>query len=361
MAEKKGTPLSGVAGIPPEVTTKLSGFWITTAEELVSAAAQEGGLQGLVTLTGQTEAEMTRLVELAVAALPAGVPFGPGEKKPHGMGALDERQHEDWGRAAVPFAVLPPSIDFHDRLALVRNQEQRSTCVAFACTAVREYLVGPLVSSAANFSEQYLYWNCKQHDLIPFGKGTYVKTGMQQMETDGIPPEAAWPYNPNLINGNESQDPPPTGLPPLAAPNRITGYTQISPTNVDALRQELANGNPVAFTVPVFTYWFSEPTHSSGDVRLPLPGEKIEGGHAMCMVGYQTDPDVPGGGYFLVRNSWGPDWGSKSPVAPGHARIPFAFINEYGSSAYTARVTSNDVQPVGFFARLWDGLKHLFG
>jgi len=43
-----------------------------------------------------------------------------------------------------------------------------------------------------------------------------------------------------------------------------------------------------AFAVPVYSSWFAEPTQSTGDVHLPLPGETLEGGHALCMVGDAT-------------------------------------------------------------------------
>ena len=46
------------------------------------------------------------------------------------------------------------------------------------------------------------------------------------------------------------------------------------------------------------------------------------GGHAMCMVGYQDDADVPGGGYFLVRNSWGTAWARKARQAQAIAACP---------------------------------------
>jgi C1A family cysteine protease len=80
----------------------------------------------------------------------------------------------------------------------------------------------------------------------------------------------------------------------------------------------------------------------------------------MCMVGYQDDPDVPGGGYFLVRNSWGTTtWGQDNAVAPGHARIPYAYMGEHGSSAHVAYPLPEPVQP----RRSWweELLKRWFG
>jgi hypothetical protein len=52
MSEKKGVLLSSIAGFPAEVIQKLAGLWITTAEELVSAAAQAGGPASLAGYLG---------------------------------------------------------------------------------------------------------------------------------------------------------------------------------------------------------------------------------------------------------------------------------------------------------------------
>ena len=62
----------------------------------------------------------------------------------------------------------------------------------------------------------------------------------------------------------------------------------------------------------------------------------------MCMVGCQDDPEVPGGGFFLVRNSWGGMWARDSAVEPGYARIPYAYIQKYANSAYVASVKPQD-------------------
>ena len=110
----------------------------------------------------------------------------------------------------------------------------------------------------------------------------------------------------------------------------------MEPRWVNELKEALADGKPVAFAVPVYGYWLTEPVRTNGDIRIPLPADKSVGGHAMCMVGYQDDADVPGGGYFLVRNSWGTDWAKKSAAGAGYCRLPYAYMSQFGRSAYTA-------------------------
>ena len=95
----------------------------------------------------------------------------------------------------------------------------------------------------------------------------------------------------------------------------------------------------------------------AGDIRFPLSTDELEGGHAMCMAGYQDDLEVPGGGMFLVRNSWGVGWARNSAVEPGYARIPYAFIQNYANSAYVASMRSGSgCALLRWLRRIWEWL-----
>jgi C1A family cysteine protease len=79
------------------------------------------------------------------------------------------------------------------------------------------------------------------------------------------------------------------------------------------------------------------------------------------MLGYQNDDSVPGGGYFIVRNSWGTRFGKDSVLQPGHARLPYDYMKLYGKSAYTASVgqlPQEDDSLCAWLRRLW---RRLFG
>lgn len=359
MAEKQGTPLAGLPGFPVEVLAVLAAYWIVTCEDLAGAAADAGGLAGLARATGQSEEQIIQLAGLALAALPPAVSFAPGNLRPHGLGALDEREPGEEQEEPPSYSPLPPGVDLRSGFGPVRNQGQRGTCVAHAGAALREYLLGQQ-PPGLEFSEQYHYWDCKQHDLIPNLPGTYIKTSMARLHESGICPEAAWPYNPDPVPGNESQGPAPQAAEAGAAPYRIAASTRLVPTDVAGLCLALSRGKPVVFSVPVYDYWFTEPVHSTGDVRLPLPGEPSAGGHAMCMAGYQLDESTPGGGWFIVRNSWGEEWAGNSAIAPGYARVPFAYINLYASSAFTAAAGLPPAEPEGWWERLRDRLRRFF-
>lgn len=47
-----------------------------------------------------------------------------------------------------------------------------------------------------------------------------------------------------------------------------------------------------------------------------------------------TNDDFAGGGYFIVRNSWGTQWASRSLIAPGYGTIPYDYIRNENESAF---------------------------
>ena len=333
MADKLGTLLTSIDGFPADAAEQLAGLWITTAEELI-AAAEGDGVSGLAEYLNATPDETAALVAQAQAAVPD---FAPVRDvlEVFGTGALDEMEGADPAdeppRAAR--AVPPPSVNLIARMPAVRNQRSRGTCVAHACAGVREFLEGE-DSTSANLSEQFLYWACKDRDKWP-GEGTWINIAMDVLKDTGVCVEKVWPYNPDKIAGNESQGPPPEGAAEAAADYKVEGSEKLQPRWVDTLKKKLAEDKPVAFSVPVFRYWLTEPAKLDGNIRVPLSSDPNIGGHAMIMVGYQDDTAVPGGGYFIVRNSWGEGWASESDLAAGYARLPYKYIADNGRSAFT--------------------------
>jgi len=48
-------------------------------------------------------------------------------------------------------------------------------------------------------------------------------------------------------------------------------------------------------------------------------------GHAVFVAGYVNDANWEGGGYLIVKNSWGGEWGSN-----GYFYMPYAFASDSG-------------------------------
>ena len=58
----------------------------------------------------------------------------------------------------------------------------------------------------------------------------------------------------------------------------------------------------------------------AGGVFKPACGTYTDANHAMTLVGYGSDDE---GVYWLIRNSWGPDWGEE-----GYIRVRDVAENE---------------------------------
>jgi C1A family cysteine protease len=72
------------------------------------------------------------------------------------------------------------------------------------------------------------------------------------------------------------------------------------------MRTCLAEGFPFVFGFTVYESFESQEVARTGVVQMPQPNERSIGGHAVLAVGYD---DVQK--RFIVRNSWGTDWGQK--------------------------------------------------
>ena len=347
MAQKIGTPLENVSQLKPAVIEALRPLWITTAEELVTTAYEEKGRAGLAELLAIAPAEVEALArDLLPLLLPEIRARVAVPTRAFGMGALDKLERGGtrgiFDALPVP-AVLPPRVSQVDRFPAIRNQGVRGTCVAHACTAVREFLTG---DTQVNLSEQFLYWAARQRLITPIladRPGALLLYGMAALQENGICAEADWPYNPQQMPGDETQGTPPPIVQEKARAHRVDRYVFVWPRDIRLVKAHLAGGYAVACTLPTFFFWSGVMISHAGAIRLPLLAEgvrsplaRLESAHAICLAGYQDDSAVPGGGYFIVRNSWGVDWSVHCPDGPGYCWLPYAYLQRYGLTGFTA-------------------------
>jgi C1A family cysteine protease len=85
----------------------------------------------------------------------------------------------------------------------------------------------------------------------------------------------------------------------------------------------LAHGNPFVFGFRVYECFESDEVRRTGEVPMPAAGEQALGGHAVLAVGYDDAAQR-----FLVRNSWGSDWGIG-----GYFTLPYGYLTEPGLSS----------------------------
>jgi C1A family cysteine protease len=222
-------------------------------------------------------------------------------------------------------AALPPSINHAGIMPQCKQQGQRGTCVAFAMTAVHEYYRRAAASAQENFSEQFLYHETKRIDGQPNICGTWNVKAKQALDSLGQCLGSVWPYNPNLPCNNNGTEP---ASARTDAAGRKMQTAVLPPKDVDAIKTALACGSVVAFSIPVYDSWFkSSEVARTGRITMRIGNELQKGGHAMCLIGYQDEAKSPGGGYFILRNSWFGVWGTACPYGSGNGTIPYAYIS----------------------------------
>jgi hypothetical protein len=226
--------------------------------------------------------------------------------------------------------ALPASVNHAKAMPPVRQQGSRGTCVAHALTAAHEHW---RIASGmpVDLSEQFLYHQIKQIDGSPNSCGTWQVKGAQVLARIGECREAVWAYNPTPpCNNNGTQ--PATAMAD-AAKYKIQPVV-LQPKDVMAIKSALAAGACVGFSIAVYNSWYqSQYTTKTGRINMRVGQEPSAGGHAMCLIGYQDDASQPGGGFFILRNSWGTGWGGQCPYGAGNGTIPYAYLANEGWEA----------------------------
>jgi Papain family cysteine protease len=294
---------------------------------------------------GLDEAIITEVAELEHEVLPASVALGAIAPD----GAVS--QEDD---PAPPLPPPPPAalVAGPDILLTtpdpwpVRDQWHRGTCVAHAVVALAEHLHA--ASPMPDFSEQFLFAHCKRLDGRPASDGTWIDFGRQALWGAGVCDELTLRYNPTPVTldiGHISSLP--AVAPTISVKHTATTYHRVVapplPGHAARVYALLSAGRPVAVSVPVFidptnprqNNWNGRSARDYGEVLDPLRGMIARGGHAVCLVGYKADASAAGGGWFLLRNSWGTDWGRKLPLAgrpapePGYGAISADYIERF--------------------------------
>jgi C1A family cysteine protease len=96
----------------------------------------------------------------------------------------------------------------------------------------------------------------------------------------------------------------------------------------------LASGYPFVFGFSVYESFESQEVKQTGRVPMPSPNEQLLGGHAVLAVGYDDSQRR-----FIVRNSWGKDWGMQ-----GYFTIPYAYLldDNLADDFWTIRQVENE-------------------
>lgn len=202
---------------------------------------------------------------------------------------------------------LPPARDLRqafEKAGLTpRHQGHRGTCSVFAVTAALEFALADSEPPTTRLSVEYLNWASNQVVGRAVDGGFFSDLWKGYL-TWGICQESEMPY---AAGFDPTSQPAPVAMDHakqrLATPLRLHWIkpwnvrTGLTPDELAAIRQTLADGNPVCGGLR----WPKREQWQQSLLQIPPPADVFDG-HSVLLVGYQADAAQPGGGTFLFYN-----------------------------------------------------------
>ncbi len=227
-------------------------------------------------------------------------------------------------------------LEYNLRRALIVEQQRRSTSGAFrspirlqrmGAFLPRQKLRGEMAIGKDYYtptSRMFIY-KCTRDLMMAKGdSGAYIRTTMGSLALFGAPPEKYWGYGEGIDRA------PPAFCYSFASNYQAISYFRLDEKTVgipvkdksevlSGIKETLVQQLPVMFGFQVY-----ESIRDANDGKIPYPerGEKQIGGHAVLCVGYDDALSIGAStGAFLIRNSWGEEWGEK-----GYGWLPYDYL-----------------------------------
>jgi len=240
----------------------------------------------------------------------------------------------------IALANLPASVDLRDQCPPVYDQGRIGSCTANAIGAAFEFDLKRQQLDDFMPSRLFIYYNERAVEgTARLDSGAMIRDGVRSVNKQGVCSETDWPYDdtPAEMDGGPFPAHSAAGRKPSATcythalKHRATTYQRVV-RELDQFRGCLAAGYPFVFGFTVYTSFETKAVAESGEMPMPQPDEEVLGGHAVLAVGYDDAT-----GRFLVRNSWGKDWGLA-----GYFTMPYAYLAERGLSSdfWTLRIVT---------------------
>lgn len=236
-----------------------------------------------------------------------------------------------------PVPICFTTVDHRANQTPIKNQKTRNTCVAHAAMAGLEIGYG---STTLNLSENYAYYKFlgSSPANVCADPGLMTIDAADLMTANKMSEESCWPYVDSLSGlGCPSPSGWPTASCAAVAKYQVTSHKKILRNdslttdegeyinNPKYLESVLCAGHDI-----VAGFWVAGWPYGATGIIDVTNGASIAGGHAMLIVGYvrTTDPSH-GGGYFIIKNSWGTNKGQA-----GYVYLTYDYIRTYAKYGF---------------------------
>ena len=209
--------------------------------------------------------------------------------------------------------ALPTSADLRSGCPPVYDQGNLGSCTANAIGAAIEFDQMKQKIPASTPSRLFIYYNERVIEgSVDTDGGAQIRNGIKSVASDGACPEKMWAY----VEASFAT-PPPAPCYQYAKLHPAVQYDRVM-QDTGQMKACLAAGYPFVFGFTVYEGFESDAVAKSGMVGMPGSTETEVGGHAVMAVGYNDSVSR-----FLVRNSWGAEWG-----VGGYFTIPYAYLTD---------------------------------
>ena len=225
---------------------------------------------------------------------------------------------------------VPDSADLRSHFRPIQDQGSQGSCTAFAVTAAFEYLFNIQNSQLLDLSEAFTYYVARDFDeandvSVTEDSGSRINVAIKALGKYGLATEEKCRYK-----DTDCTTPPSEAAYKDAETRKVKSAFNVKPDR-DSVKAALAEGYPVVGSFTLYDSFFE---NASKDGYFPMPSQDeialgandasgIAGAdankhhyHAMTIVGYSDKLQR-----FIVRNSWGDDWGDA-----GYCYMPYAYV-----------------------------------
>jgi C1A family cysteine protease len=209
---------------------------------------------------------------------------------------------------------LPASMDLRRGCPPIYDQGELGSCTANAIGAVMQFMQKKQKRETFMPSRLGIYYLEREMEgTVDSDAGAMLRDGIKVVNKHGVWPETMQPYDIAKF-----RNPPAKKCLKEGQEHQAITYQRMDHTDLPLLKGRLASGLPFVFGFAVYESFEGPDVARTGVLPMPKKKERMLGGHAVTAVGYNNAKRA-----FLVRNSWGADWGLK-----GHFWMPYRYATD---------------------------------